>query len=597
MFKNLILVLVVLFLFGCGGSSGSKSSTTNQTQTIDTDSDGTPDNIDTDDDNDGVEDAEDAFPLDSTETVDTDNDGIGNNADTDDDNDGVPDTEDDFPLDNTRSSINTPPVANFTNEQNKQLVIFTDTSTDDGSIASWSWDFGDETTSDQQNPMHQYINGGSYNVCLTVTDSEQSSIKHCLDIMVNYLLSITPIIVTKCGAEIFADDAQLIVHNANFSTKTKVQINEQGLIEYYTAQTHADISILFSEGDDPNASKLIAKTFMNQPMTDMKILYHQSDTTQGCVCELTNFSVKVPDMASDMINTGFIMLTGFIQGDGPSFLGILGGETLMTDYEICRDENENWPAVSATASFSVNDQAYATYIADYVPNQDLILDKPGTAFSITINDENLNVLKVATGDIEGNQQLRQLIVPWPSIDMTSDVFYFPDLTTSFYKIETLSIEHQAIIGMTNPMIQRYSRQFTDQPQNTIDIKLPLESAQDLLDFVQSDNLDYDFRSYASIDVFWFNIKMSTVQDKLIDWNIYAPVTGKVPNQDNFDVFDFISVKEFELLDNFQYQLNLTSFNDLNGYQEFLEAEPDRFKANLFNSTWQNTSSISFTWQE
>ena len=42
-----------------------------------------------DDDNDGVTDENDLFPLDSTETIDSDSDGIGNNADTDDDGDGL----------------------------------------------------------------------------------------------------------------------------------------------------------------------------------------------------------------------------------------------------------------------------------------------------------------------------------------------------------------------------------------------------------------------------------------------------------------------------------------------------------------------------
>jgi len=55
----------------------------------DFDGDGSPDEIDPDDDNDGVFDGSDAFPLDSTESEDTDGDGIGNSQDTDDDNDGV----------------------------------------------------------------------------------------------------------------------------------------------------------------------------------------------------------------------------------------------------------------------------------------------------------------------------------------------------------------------------------------------------------------------------------------------------------------------------------------------------------------------------
>ena len=54
----------------------------------DVDNDNIPDYIDDDDDNDGVLDVNDAFPLDPSESVDTDNDGTGDNADTDIDGDG-----------------------------------------------------------------------------------------------------------------------------------------------------------------------------------------------------------------------------------------------------------------------------------------------------------------------------------------------------------------------------------------------------------------------------------------------------------------------------------------------------------------------------
>ena len=70
---------------------------------IDSDQDGIPNQKDPDDDNDGVDDAADAFPLDASETADVDGDGTGDNADKDDDNDGVIDLEDVFPLDPNES--------------------------------------------------------------------------------------------------------------------------------------------------------------------------------------------------------------------------------------------------------------------------------------------------------------------------------------------------------------------------------------------------------------------------------------------------------------------------------------------------------------
>jgi len=69
----------------------------------DSDGDGTPNSSDPDDDNDGVADDQDAFPLDPNESVDSDGDGIGNNSDTDDDNDGAADVVDGCPTDPNKS--------------------------------------------------------------------------------------------------------------------------------------------------------------------------------------------------------------------------------------------------------------------------------------------------------------------------------------------------------------------------------------------------------------------------------------------------------------------------------------------------------------
>ena len=56
-----------------------------------------------------------------------------------------------------------------------QEVQFTDRSTGGGTITSWEWDFGDGTTSTEQNPTHTYSAAGEYTVTLTVTDDTGAS--------------------------------------------------------------------------------------------------------------------------------------------------------------------------------------------------------------------------------------------------------------------------------------------------------------------------------------------------------------------------------------------------------------------------------------
>src|SRR5207247_877852 len=68
---------------------------------------------------------------------------------------------------------NQPPTANFTFSCSGLGCNFTSTSSDpDGTIASYSWTFGDATSSTLQNPSHTYGTGGSYTVTLTVTDNQ-----------------------------------------------------------------------------------------------------------------------------------------------------------------------------------------------------------------------------------------------------------------------------------------------------------------------------------------------------------------------------------------------------------------------------------------
>ena len=63
------------------------------------------------------------------------------------------------------------PTANYTSISNTLTVNFTDTSS---GATSWSWDFGDGTTSTLQNPSHTYATAGNYTVALYIENSNKS---------------------------------------------------------------------------------------------------------------------------------------------------------------------------------------------------------------------------------------------------------------------------------------------------------------------------------------------------------------------------------------------------------------------------------------
>jgi PKD repeat protein len=63
-------------------------------------------------------------------------------------------------------------------------VNFMDFSLSADSVNSWSWDFGDGDTSTAQNPHHTYAASGSYNVCLTITDTTGCASTLCQNITV-----------------------------------------------------------------------------------------------------------------------------------------------------------------------------------------------------------------------------------------------------------------------------------------------------------------------------------------------------------------------------------------------------------------------------
>lgn len=79
------------------------------------------------------------------------------------------------------------PVASFAKSISGLVVAFTDTSSN--LPTSWSWNFGDATTSTSQNPIHTYLADGVYTVVLTSTNASGSN-----TIISTVLVSTSPVL-------------------------------------------------------------------------------------------------------------------------------------------------------------------------------------------------------------------------------------------------------------------------------------------------------------------------------------------------------------------------------------------------------------------
>jgi serine protease AprX len=73
--------------------------------------------------------------------------------------------------------VNLLPSVGFAHSPSRPMIVepvqFDGTASDrDGSIVSWHWDFGDGEGSEEQDPIHVFLERGHYDVTLTVTDND-----------------------------------------------------------------------------------------------------------------------------------------------------------------------------------------------------------------------------------------------------------------------------------------------------------------------------------------------------------------------------------------------------------------------------------------
>ncbi|WP_170940693.1 S8 family serine peptidase [Pseudoalteromonas sp. NBT06-2] len=206
---------------------------------------------------------------------------------------------------------NEAPQANFSSVVSDLTATFTDTSSDsDGSVVSWSWDFGDGNTSSSQNPVHTYAENGTYDVSLTVVDNEgatSDSITEAVTVVYN------PPCEVDCG-DTYANETDLVIPDNDWlGVKSSIAVDRTGDSGVVTVQVrinHVDADQLLVKLRAPDGTKWYVHKYEAPNVVngiDKTLSFDASgidsdgtwklylyDRTGGVVGELDSWSITYP---------------------------------------------------------------------------------------------------------------------------------------------------------------------------------------------------------------------------------------------------------------------------------------------------------------
>ncbi|HPR18680.1 MAG TPA: choice-of-anchor J domain-containing protein [Candidatus Cloacimonadota bacterium] len=157
--------------------------------------------------------------------------------------------------------------ANITTGYNPLTVTFTDLSTGND-ITSWAWDFGNGTTSSEQNPQAIYTDAGTYTVSLTISDGTNQDI----EIKEDYIN------VEDSGVFTFHDDFESY-------TDFSLTFDPWTLVDVDGSETYGFSTVDFDNEYSPMAYIIFNPTATIPAMSDMAA--HSGDKFAACFASTT----------------------------------------------------------------------------------------------------------------------------------------------------------------------------------------------------------------------------------------------------------------------------------------------------------------------
>ena len=212
-------------------------------------------------------------------------------------------------------TVNPLPLASFTNTTVclNNPTLFTDASTGNNTISTWSWNFGDGSNSNLQNPSHTYNTAGTYTSSLVVTNNFGCKDSFPLTTVVNPLplssFSTTPVCLGTSTC--FSDLSTIIAPNTitnwswNFGDQNSANNISNVQNPCHTFSSAGTFSVMLTSTSNNNCQSTTILTVTVNPLPTA-----QFTNTSPCLGATTSLTDGSTSIATDPINNWNWNMTG-----------------------------------------------------------------------------------------------------------------------------------------------------------------------------------------------------------------------------------------------------------------------------------------------
>jgi len=387
----------------------------------------------------------------------------------------------------------------------------------------------------------------------------------------------------SCGNETAAGDAALLIHNSDYSNKEIVYADDNGKITYQTEDSNQTISIVMRGSEEINGIKpIFLTTYVDHPIVDLGDYYHYNNSTVNCQCQTFDLNVNTPARAND-IGTGRI---SGVADDG--HIDNNYGYTSYIGLESCKSPTEQWPLISSLISYRNPEQSFAALISDISTTTEISAEIEGTVVDISTND--YEATRQVSTVIDGIYHLRNY-----AFDQGSNVYGYAAESAQHFSISAYKFESlYDIPNVDDAFFWTASREYSSVLDKTFDLPLPTMDYTKLFDILVSTSGQYDLSNVANMDYLTVGIEAASNHQTMLDWYLYAPISGQVPKIENIDISAFISDDVLDAsIDTIEMSVSARGYVGIDGYQDYLSSKSELTTDNLVNDQWSKSDFVYF----